>query len=66
MNENGAWLSGAQKLQGKFESAKIFRTVDQNGVTGLESLRQNFARVAVEKFNIRVWLQFRFRCGRIL
>lgn len=35
MDENGAWFPGAQKIERELERAKIFWTIDQNGVTGL-------------------------------
>src|SRR5947209_13457232 len=66
VDENGARFPGPHQIERKFERAKIFRAIDQNGVARLQSFPQNFARIAVEQFDIREWLQFRFRSGGVL
>jgi len=65
VNENRAWLSGPQEIECQPESAKIFRTVDQNCVTGLQTLRQDFARVAIEKLYVSKWSKLVLGCGSI-
>ena len=65
MDKNGAWFSGAEKTCSQLERTKIFWTVDQNGVTRLQSFRQNLTRIAVKKIDILFALQFRFRGGRV-
>lgn len=65
VNENGARLTGAQQLQSQFERAEFLRPVNQNSVAALQSGREDIARIAVEKIDIRVLLQLRFGDGRM-
>src|SRR5205085_12410965 len=54
VDENSARFFGTKKIDRQLERAKIFWTIDQHRVAALQSCRQNFARVPVEKIDIRL------------
>src|SRR5947208_644280 len=66
VDENGARFLGVQKIERQLERAKIFWTIDQDGIAGLQSPRQNLARIAVEQLDVRARFQFRFRSSGVL
>ena len=66
MDENGARFLGVQKIDRQLERAKIFWTIDQDGIAGLQSPRQNLARIAVEQLDVGARFQFRFRSSGVL
>lgn len=65
VNENRARFPGAQKLQGEFQRAKIFWSVNENGVADLEPPGQDLAGITVEKLDVRIWFQLRLGDGRM-
>ena len=65
VNKNRARLPSAQQPQGELQGSKIFWPVNENGVAGLEPPGQDFARITVEKLDVRIWFQFRLSDGRM-
>jgi hypothetical protein len=53
VNEDRTRFPSSQEIERKPKGPEILRAVDQNGVTPLQSFWQDFARIAVEQFNIR-------------
>ena len=66
MDKNGARFAGGQELERQFQCAKFFWAINENRITGLKPLREELARIPVEKFGIPVRPELRFgdRCMR--
>jgi hypothetical protein len=65
MDKNGARFAGGQKLERQFQRAKFFWAINENRITGLKPLREELARIPVEKFDICVGTELPFGDGRM-
>ncbi len=63
MDKNGTRFARDQEPERQFQRPKFFWAINENRIAGLKPLRENLARIPVEKFDIRVRSELGFGDG---